>query len=92
VPNNDLRTIDTRQVDSTLWRLVEQLGYRASLQAVSKKQWGSAIYGRPRHDLVDQAPWVPLGTRYWVNLVSQRLGNYQSNPQWGPLVDQMWVR
>jgi peptide/nickel transport system substrate-binding protein len=137
--------------------LLKRLGYRASLQAVSKKQWGSAIYGRPRraqigfaswtadyatesgfiepllvcdaaynetgfcdpaidarmeeatrlraidpsragdlwskieHDLVDQAPWVPLGTRYWVNLVSKRLGNYQSNPQWGPLVDQMWV-
>jgi hypothetical protein len=24
--------------------------------------------------------------------VSERLGNYQFNPQWGPLFDQMWVR
>jgi peptide/nickel transport system substrate-binding protein len=51
----------------------------------------SQLWSKIEHDLVDQAPWVPLGTRYWVNLVSQRLGNYQSNPQWGPLVDQMWV-
>jgi len=25
------------------------------------------------------------------NLVSTRLGNFQSNPQLGPLLDQMWV-
>jgi len=50
------------------------------------------LWSKVEHDLVDQAPWVPLGTRYWISLVSRRLGNYQSNPQWGPLVDQMWVR
>jgi ABC-type transport system substrate-binding protein len=44
------------------------------------------------HDLVDQAPWIPLGTRDWVNLVSERIGNYQSGPMAGPLIDQMWVR
>ncbi len=137
--------------------LLDQLGYRATLQVVGFNQYFSAIYAHPRrgqigwgswtadyasesgfiaptfacdgasndtgfcdpaidkrmeaatrlratdpagasdlwskieHDLVDQAPWVPLGTRYWVNLVSQRLGNYQASPQWGPLVDQMWV-
>ena len=51
----------------------------------------SDLWSKIEHDLLDQAPWVPLGTRYWVQLVSQRLGNYQSSPQWGPLVDQMWV-
>lgn len=52
----------------------------------------SDLWSKIEHDLVDQAPFVPLGIRYWVNLVSQRLGNYQSNPQWGPLVDQMWIQ
>jgi len=138
--------------------LLEQLGYRANLRRVSKPEWASALYGRPReaqitfaswtsdyptasgfinplfvchapynntgfcdpaidrriseatglrltdpagagdlwasidHDLVDQAPWVPLGTWDWVNLVSERIGNYQSGPMGGPLIDQMWVR
>jgi hypothetical protein len=27
-----------------------------------------------------------------VDLVSQRLGDYQFNPAWGFLVDQSWVR
>jgi peptide/nickel transport system substrate-binding protein len=44
------------------------------------------------HDLVDRAPWVPLINARWACLVSQRLGNYQVNPAWGPLIDQMWVR
>ena len=27
-----------------------------------------------------------------VDFVSPRSGNYQHNPQWGLLVDQLWVR
>jgi ABC-type transport system substrate-binding protein len=50
------------------------------------------VWSEIEHALVDQAPWVPLGNAYWVNLVSERLGNYQSNPTWGPLIEQMWVR
>jgi hypothetical protein len=34
---------------------------------------------------------VPLVTRSWVNLVSARLGNFQVSPEWGLLIDQMWV-
>ncbi len=49
-------------------------------------------WSKIEHDLVDQAVWVPLGNGSWASIVSRRLGNYQSNPQWGPLVDQMWVR
>jgi YVTN family beta-propeller protein len=44
------------------------------------------------HDLTDLAPWVPLVNRSWVNFVSERVGNFQVHPEWGPLVDQMWVR
>jgi hypothetical protein len=27
-----------------------------------------------------------------VDLVSERAGNYERNPQWGLLLDQLWVR
>ena len=70
--------IDQRMEEATRLRATDPAG-------------ASDLWSKIEHDLVDQAPWVPLGTRYWVQLVSQRLGNYQSNPQWGPLVDQMWV-
>jgi YVTN family beta-propeller protein len=42
--------------------------------------------------LVDAAPWVPLFTLRSMDLVSARVGNYQRNPQWGVLVDQLWVK
>jgi YVTN family beta-propeller protein len=50
------------------------------------------LWSRVDHQLVDQAPWVPLYNPVWVDFVSQRVGNYQHNPQWHPLIDQMWVR
>jgi hypothetical protein len=35
---------------------------------------------------------VPLFTPWSGDLVSQRVGNYQYNPGWGILLDQLWVR
>jgi hypothetical protein len=68
-------------------RMEEAARLRATDAAGARDRWSKI-----EHDLVDRAPWVPLGNAYWVNLVSQQLGDYQSNPVWGPLVDQMWVR
>jgi len=39
-----------------------------------------------------QAPWVPLFTQRWTGFVSRRVGNYQYNPEWAVLLDQLWVR
>ncbi len=38
------------------------------------------------------APWVPIVNLRDVMVVSRRVGNVQSNPQWGVLEDQIWVR
>jgi hypothetical protein len=35
---------------------------------------------------------VPLVTLKQVDIVSRRVGNYQYNPQWGVLFDQLWVK
>ncbi len=43
------------------------------------------------HRIVDLAPLVPLVVRLESGLVSERTGNYQSHPQWGALLDQLWV-
>ena len=55
--------------------------------AAAHRLWSSI-----EHDITDRAPWVPLVSRSWVNFVSERLENYQVNPEWGPLIDQMWVQ
>jgi peptide/nickel transport system substrate-binding protein len=50
------------------------------------------LWAQVDREIVNQAPVVPLFTLKNVDIVSQRVGNYQYNPQWGVLVDQLWVR
>jgi ABC-type transport system substrate-binding protein len=52
----------------------------------------SPLWARIDHDLTNQAPWVPFANGVIVDVVSTRVGNYQNNPQWGTLLDQLWVR
>ena len=42
--------------------------------------------------LLAQAPFVPTYTRSNVDLIGERVGNYQYNPQWGVLLGQLWVK
>jgi len=50
------------------------------------------LWAEIEHRLVDLAPWVFLVNPVGVDLVSERAGNYERNPQWGLLLDQLWVR
>jgi peptide/nickel transport system substrate-binding protein len=42
--------------------------------------------------LVDQAPAIPLYALREADFVSKRVGNYIFNPQFGVLLDQLWVQ
>ena len=55
--------------------------------SVAHERWAKI-----ERDVMNQAPWVPLVNTSWANLVSPRVGDYQVSPQWGPLIDQMWVQ
>ena len=48
--------------------------------------------GRSRQMIVDRAAAVPYANDLQLTLLSRRVGNYQFNPQWGVLLDQLWVR
>jgi peptide/nickel transport system substrate-binding protein len=43
------------------------------------------------HAITDEAPFVSLVNGVRVDFVSSRLENYQYNPVWGLLLDQVWV-
>ena len=38
------------------------------------------------------APWLPTVNLRSVDFLSQRVGGYAYNPQWGVLLDQLWVQ
>jgi YVTN family beta-propeller protein len=74
--------------DRSIERRMEEAKHLRSTDPLAAHDLWTSIERR----IVDLAPWVPLLNRNWATLVSERLGNYQFNPQWGPMFDQMWVR
>ena len=68
-----------------------QIGRALSLQASSPDAVGP-LWAQIDHEIVDQAPWVPMTNPKAIDFVSERVGGYQYNPQWGMLIDQLWVR
>jgi peptide/nickel transport system substrate-binding protein len=43
-------------------------------------------------ETVDQAPWAPFINGRAFDVTSKWVGNYQFNPAWGALLDQLWLR
>jgi peptide/nickel transport system substrate-binding protein len=50
------------------------------------------VWAQVDRRLVDAAPYIPLVTPRWVDLLSTRMHNYRRSPLIGVLFDQMWVR
>jgi peptide/nickel transport system substrate-binding protein len=50
------------------------------------------LWARIDRELADQAPWIPLMTPQNADFASTRVGNYQFHPEFGALLDQLWVR
>jgi ABC-type transport system substrate-binding protein/DNA-binding beta-propeller fold protein YncE len=61
------------------------------LQATDARA-ADALWQRAERRMVDQAAALPLDTPKQVDVVSRRVGDFQYNPQWGVLFDQLWTR
>ncbi len=72
------KAIDTRML--TARELV------ASDPAAAGERWAAID-----RDIMAEAPWVPLVVPQRIDIVSERVGNFQLHPQWGLLFDQLWV-
>ena len=72
------------QIDAELERA-------AALQAQDPST-ANVLWQRIEGEILAQAPMVPTSNRRNVDFVSKRVGNYQYHPQWGVLLDQLWVR
>jgi hypothetical protein len=62
-----------------------------ALQTTDPEQ-ATLVWRKLDRDVTDLAPWVPYVNPGALYLLSQRTGNFQFNPQWGTLLDQLWVR
>jgi peptide/nickel transport system substrate-binding protein len=73
-------------------RALDADAQRAAQLQVSDPQRASARWARIDRRITDRAPVVPLLNSTQVDFLSARAGNYLYNPQWGILLDQLWVR
>lgn len=71
---------------------IDRLMNRAlRLQSTSLAK-ADALWAQVDRRVTYAAPFVPLATPSWVDVVSRRVNNYQRSPVLGALYDQMWVR
>jgi peptide/nickel transport system substrate-binding protein len=51
----------------------------------------AALWARIDREIAGQAPWVPIYNPRSLVMLSARVGNYQFDPYWSLLIDQLWV-
>jgi peptide/nickel transport system substrate-binding protein len=82
--NNNLAEFCDRSIDRDIARA-------KALQAQDPPA-ATLLWQRIERDILAQAPLVPVYNERNVDFVSKRVGNYQYHPQWGVLLDQLWVK
>jgi YVTN family beta-propeller protein len=65
---------------------------RASRLQLEDPAASGALWAEIDRAVVRQAPYLWLGNGRVVEFVSDRVGNYQWHPQWGSLLNQLWVQ
>jgi peptide/nickel transport system substrate-binding protein len=71
-------------------RIDRQMARARALETTSPEA-ASRLWSQIDREVVDQAAWVPWLNPRDIEFLSERLGNYQYNPEWGTLLDQLWV-
>jgi ABC-type transport system substrate-binding protein/DNA-binding SARP family transcriptional activator/sugar lactone lactonase YvrE len=72
-------------------RIDAQANQVHALQPSAPNAAGS-LWAQIDQEIVGQAPWVPIYNPRSLVLLSRRVGNYQFDPYFSVLIDQLWVR
>jgi YVTN family beta-propeller protein len=64
---------------------------RARALQITAPEAANRLWGKIDREIVDQAAWVPFVNPRALEFLSDRVGDYQFNPQWGTLLDLLWV-
>ena len=71
---------------------LDRLMRRALTLQVSDPPAAGDAWARVDRAVVKGASWVPLFNPTGIDFLSRRVKNYEHNPQYGLLIDQLWVR
>jgi len=70
---------------------IDRLIQRALNAQTSDAESANTLWAKVDRQVVNQAHGYPLTNPRVIDFVSRRVGNYQYNPVWGILLDQLWV-
>ena len=73
-------------------RAIDREIARARSLQTSDPETASRLWANIDRNITDRAPWVAFANNAAVEVISTRVRNYQFNPQWGTLLDQLRVK
>jgi YVTN family beta-propeller protein len=73
-------------------RAVDRQIARAAAVQAQNPAAAIALWQKVEETILDQAPIVPTYNRQNVDFIAERVGNYRYHPQWGVLLDQLWIK
>jgi YVTN family beta-propeller protein len=88
-PGNGLATTDASEFCDPA--LDMQIARAAALQTTDPSA-AAALWAGLDRQFTDLAIWLPTVTPNEIDIISRRAGDYQYNPVWGTLIDQLWLR
>jgi peptide/nickel transport system substrate-binding protein len=71
-------------------RSLDRLMTRAGQVEIVNPPAGRALWQQAERQLLRAAPLVPTYNPQAFDFLAKRVGDYQYDPQWGALVDQLW--
>jgi peptide/nickel transport system substrate-binding protein len=71
---------------------VDRMVERAEQLDATDPTAAGRLWARADREVTDASPWISYLNPIGLDLVSERVGNYQRNPQYGALLSQLWVR
>jgi YVTN family beta-propeller protein len=72
-------------------RIDGEIRHAAQVQVLDPPK-ATLLWQKVGQDLLAAAPLVPTYNGKAVVFLAKRVGNFQYNPQWGVLLDQLWVK
>ena len=72
-------------------RIDAEIEHASQVQVLDPPR-ATLLWQKIERDLLAAAPMVPTYNGRAIVFLSKRVGNFQYNPQWGTLLDQLWVR
>jgi YVTN family beta-propeller protein len=70
---------------------IDALMRRAANAQLGNPALALGLWAKADRAVADEAPAVFLANPRGISLVSKRVGNFQTHPLYGPLLDQLWV-